>query len=153
MVVAPILTHYNSREARNHFADLVREVVRDERPVVIAPRDESASVVVERTLLLALLEPYAPHVEIIPEDETGGFTIWVEELRALAHGDTLQAAQEAAAQEAFSEVHHFLSLWPRFKYTDRRADFYYVLRLALAETLEEMRDLLFTRFDALAAHG
>jgi hypothetical protein len=152
-MVSPPLTHYNSREARSHFARLIREVVRDERPVVIAPRDESASVMVERALLLELLEPYAPHVEIIPEEETGGFTIWVEELRALAHGETLEAAREAIARDAFGAVHHFLSLWPRFKHTDRRADFYYVLRLALAETREEMRDLIFTRFDALASHG
>lgn len=146
-----LLTHYNSREARSHFADLVREVARDERPVVIAPRDEAASVMIERDLLLKLLEPYAPHVEIIPEEGAGGFTIWIEELRALARGDTLAAAQDAAARDAFSAVHHFLALWPRFKHTDRRADFYYILRLALAETPDEMRDLLFTCFDTLAA--
>ncbi len=151
MMSAPILTHYNSREARSHFADLVREVVRDGRPVVIAPRDEPASVMVERDLLLQLLEPYAPHVEIIPEEETGGFTIWVEELRATAQGATLAAAQEAIARDAFDAVHHFLALWPRFKYTDRRPDFPCVFRLALAETIEEMRALIFTRFDALAA--
>lgn len=150
-MVNPVLTHYNSREARSHFADLVREVVRDERPVIIAPRDEPASVVVERELLLKMLAPYAPHVEVIPEEETGGFTIWVEELHAAAHGETLRVAQEAMAREAFGEVQHFLALWPRFKYTDRRVDFPYVFRLALAETVEEMRDLLFTRFDALAA--
>ncbi|HEY7907550.1 MAG TPA: hypothetical protein VIC60_01695 [Thermomicrobiales bacterium] len=149
-MTASILTHYNSREARSHFADLMREVVRDGRPVVIAPRDETASVVVERELLLRLLEPYAPHVEIIPEDGTDGFTIWVEELRATARGASLAAAREAMARDAFSEVHHFLSLWPRFKHTDRRGDFPYVFRLALAETVEEMRDLIFSRFDALA---
>ena len=107
-MAASILTHYNSREARSHFADLMREVVRDGRPVVIAPRDETASVVVERELLLRLLDPYAPHVEIIPEDGTDGFTIWVEELRATARGASLAAAREAMARDAFSEVHHFL---------------------------------------------
>ncbi len=149
----PLLTHYNSHQARSHFANLVREVGRDERPVVIAPCDEAPSVMIERASLLERLEPYAPHVEIVPEEETGGFTIWVEELRALAHGDTLAAAQEAIARDAFSEVHHFLSLWPRFKHTERRADFYTVLRLALAETVEEMRGLIFTHFDALATRG
>ena len=151
-MASPVLTHYNSREARSHFADLMREVVRDGRPVVIAPRDESASVMLARDLLLDLLDPYAPHVELIPEEE-GGFTIWIEELRATAHGDSLQAAQEMIAREAFDEVHHFLALWPRFKHTDRRGDFPYVFRLALAETLEEMRTLIFTRFDALVARG
>ncbi len=110
----PLLTHYNNHQARSHFANLVREVGRDERPVVIAPCGEAPSVMIERASLLELLEPYAPHVEIVPEEETGGFTIWVEELRTLAHGNTLAAVQEAIARDAFSEVHHFLSLWPRF---------------------------------------
>src|SRR5689334_17499781 len=105
-MVSPVLTHYNSREARSHFADLVCEVLRNERPLIIAPRDEPTSVMVERELLLNMLGPYAPHIEIIPEEETGGFTIWVEELRATAHGDTLQEAQEAMARDAFGEVQH-----------------------------------------------
>jgi hypothetical protein len=145
-MAAPILTHYNARMARANLRDVAREIVREGRPVVIAPRDEEPWVGVERTQLLELLAPYAPHVEITPNEETEGFTIWVEELRTLTGGKTFEEARDAAAREAFSDVDHFLQLWPRFKYTDRRKDWPFVLRLALAESVEEMGDLLFSRY-------
>ena len=144
-MIAEMLTHYNASDARDRFKAVVREAVRDERPVVIAPRDEDAAVVVSREQFLGLLTPYACHVEIIPEDEDGGFTVWIEELRATAHGQTFTAACEAAADEAADHVRHFLREWPRYKHTDRAKDLPYVARLALAESRAELQELLFSR--------
>lgn len=154
-----MLAHYNASAARAHFTLLVREAVREGRPVVIAPRDEAAAVVVSRAQLLELLASFAPHLEIIPEGEegdgdgTGGFTIWVEELRATSHGATLAAALDAIAAEAAGYVRHFLAEWPRLKHTDRAKDFPYVARLALAETPEEFRALLLSGLPAPLGAG
>jgi prevent-host-death family protein len=145
-MIAEMLTHYNASEARAHLKQIVREAVRDERPVLLEPRDEDAAVVVSRAQLLELLTPYECHVEILPEED-GGFTIWVEELRATAHGKTFAAAREAAIDEAADHVQHFMQEWLRYKHTDRAKDFPYVARLALAESREELGTLLFSRLE------
>ena len=139
-----MLTHYNATEARKQFHSVVREAVRDERPVVVDPRDEEAVVVVSRTQLLDLLTPYEVQVEIVPEEE-GGYTFWVEELRIGAYGRTLPEARDKLVDEAFAYVRHFFQMWPRYKHTDRAAQRFAVARLALAETPLEMRDLLFSK--------
>lgn len=146
-MVAEMLTHYNASEARVHLKRIVREAVRDERPVLLEPRDEEPAVVVSRAQLLEFLSPYACHVEIIPEEEDGGFTIWIEELRATAHGETFAAAREAAVDEAADHVRHFMQEWLRYKHTDRAKDFPYVARLALAESREELGAFLFRRLE------
>jgi len=89
-MVAELLTHYDASTARDHFRAVVREAVRDERPVLVKPRDEDAVVVLARAQLLELLAPYQCHIEIIPEDEDGGYTVWIEELRAAAYGEYLR---------------------------------------------------------------
>lgn len=149
-MVAELLTHYDASTARDHFRAVVREAVRDERPVLVKPRDEEAVVVLARAQLLDLLAPYQPHMEIIPEDEDGGFTVWIEELRATAYGETFAAAREAATDEAIAVVGHLLREWPRLRHTDRAADLPYVARLSLAGTREEFRDLLFSRLETPA---
>jgi hypothetical protein len=146
-MVAEMLTHYNASEARAHLKQIVREAVRDERPVLLEPRDEDAAVVVSRTQLLEMLVSYECHIEIIPEDEDGGFTIWIEELRATTHGATFAAARDAAIDEAADHVRHFLQEWMRYKHTDREKHFPYVARLALAESREELGALLFSRLE------
>jgi len=145
IMVVEMLTHFKAAEAREHFRLVVREAVREERPVVISPRDEDAAVVVSRAQLLTLLDNYECHVDIIPEEDTGGFTIWIEELRATAYGETFAAACTAMVGEVSSYVRHFLAEWPRLKHTDRAKDLPYIARLALAETTDEMHDLLFSR--------
>lgn len=149
-MVAELLTHYDASTARDHFRAVMREAVRDERPVLVKPRDEEAAVVLARAQLLDLLVPYQPHIEIIPDDEDGGFAIWVAELRVTAYGETFAAACEAAVDEAIAYVQHLLAEWPRLRHTDRAKDLPYVVRLALAETREEFRALLFSRLDAPA---
>ncbi len=144
-MVAELLTHYDASTARDHFRAVVREAVRDERPVLVKPRDEEAVVVLARARLLDLLAPYQPHVEILPEEGDGGFTIWIEELRAAAYGETFAAAREAATDEAIAYVQHLLREWPRLRHTDRAADLPYVARLSLAESREEFQILLFSR--------
>lgn len=146
-MVAELLTHYDASTARDHFREVVREAVRDARPVLVKPRDEEAVVVLARVQLLELLAPYQPHVEIIPEDEDGGFTVWIEELRATASGATFAAAREAATDEAIAVVGHLLHEWPRLRHTDRVTDLPYVARLSLAGTREEFRTLLFSRLE------
>ncbi len=142
----PVLTHYNSRSGRDHFADLGREVVRGERPVVIAPRDEQPWVAIAREQLLTLLALYTPHLEIAPDPETGEVTIWVEELQSLATGENFVAARDRLACDIPGDVNHFLSRWPILKHTDRAKDYPYVLRLALAESRDELIAFLFARY-------
>ncbi len=149
-MVAELLTHYDASSARDHFRAVVREAVRDERPVLVKPRDEDAVVVLARAQLLELLASYQPHIEILPEDEDGGFTVWIEELRATAYGETFASAREAAVDEAITYVQQVLREWPRLKHTDRARDLPYVARLSLAETREEFRSLLFSRLEPSA---
>ncbi len=147
-MVAELLTHYDASTARDHFRAVVREAVRDERPVLVKPRDEEAVVVLARTQLLELLASYQPHIEIIPENEDGGFAVWIAELRVTAYGESFAAAREAATDEAITVVQHLLHEWPRLKHTDRAADLPYIARLSLAGTREEFRALLFSRLEA-----
>jgi hypothetical protein len=149
-MVAELLTHYDASSARDHFRAVVREAVRDERPVLVKPRDEEAVVVLARAQLLELLAPYQPHIEILPEDEEGGFTVWIAELRATAYGATFALAREAAVDEAITYVQHLLREWPRLKQTDRAQDLPYIARLSLASTREEFRALLFSRLETPA---
>ncbi len=147
----PILTHYNSRSGRDHFADVGREVVRGERPVVIAPRDEQPWVAIAREQLLSLLAPYTPHLEVVPDPETGEVTIWVEELQSLVTGENLVAARDQLAREVPDDVNHFLARWPILKHTNRAKDYPYILRLALAESRDELIAFLFARYAQASA--
>ena len=149
-MVADFLTHYDASSARDHFRAVIREALRDERPVLVKPRDEDAVVVLARAQLLQLLASYQPHIEILSEDEDGGFTVWIEELRATAYGETFALAREAAVDEAITYVQHVLREWPRLKHTDRARDLPYVARLSLAGTREEFRSLLFSRLEPSA---
>ncbi len=146
-MVAEMLTRYNVSEARAHLKQIVREAVRDGRPVLLEPRDEDAAVVVSRAQLLELLTPCECHRGIIPEEDDGEFTVWIKDLRATAHGATFAAARDAAIDEAAEHVRHFLQEWMRYKHTDREKHFTYVARLALAESRDELGALLFSRLE------
>jgi hypothetical protein len=130
--------------ARN-LSPLFDVAVRKEQPVVITRHGR------ERGLLMAweqqrrLLSHFTLHVDVLPEDEVGGFTLWVRELKVGAHGATLLLARRELLDAVRSCVRHYLQEWDFYRHLpDMVAQEPYIHRLALATDDAELIDMLFS---------
>jgi hypothetical protein len=133
----------NLTEARN-LSRLYTEAVRDEHPVLIRRGRDEQAVLLSRDQLLALLASYIFTVHVIPEEEIGGFTLWIDELNLGEYGATLREARDALLSGVRSYVRHFWDQWDFYQHLRDKAEQYpYILRLSLALDDAELKGMLF----------
>lgn len=142
-MVAELLTRYNATDARRHFHSVLEEAVQRDRPVVIDPRDMAETIMLSREQFLRALAPYVFHTRVIPEEEDGGFTLWVEELALGEHGATVREARDALLASVYASAAHFLAKWDFYRHVPDQAErFFYYIRIALADD-RELKRMLF----------
>lgn len=133
----------NLTTARN-LSPLFDEAVRKERPVVIVRGKDERGLLLSRERQLRLLAPYRLHVDVIPEDEVGGFTLWLRELNIGEYGPTLLAAREQLLDGVRSYVRYYFQNWDFFRHLPDKAEQEpYVYRLSLAKDDNELIEMLF----------
>lgn len=138
-----MLHEVNLTTARN-LSPLYDEAVRYEHPVLIRRGRDERGVLVSRDQLLRMLAPATLHVDVIPDDEVGGFTLWVNELNLGEHGATLRAARTALLESVRSYVRHFFAQWDFYRHLpDKAAQLPHVSRLSLAKDDPELIAMLF----------
>jgi len=138
-----MIREVNLTTARN-LSPLYDEAVRDEHPVIIRRGRRERGVLSSREQQLRLLAPYELLVDVIPEDESGGYTLWVRELDLGEHGVTLAEARAALLDSVRSYVRYFFLRWDLFQHLpDRVAQEPYVYRLSLATDDHELAEMLF----------
>jgi len=131
-------------EARARLSALYDEAVEGGRPVRIHRRGDADAVLMARDQLLAAVGEYVCHVHVIPEEEVGGYTLWIDELNIGEYGETLLAARDALIASVRSYVRDYLDRYTFYRnFSDKAAQYPYVLRLSLAEDDAELRELLF----------
>jgi len=137
----------NLTEARN-LSPLYTEAVRDEHPVLIRRGRDEQAVLLSRDQLLVLLASYTFSVHVIPDEEIGGFTLWIDELNLGEYGATLREARDALLSGVRSYVRHFWDQWDFYQHLrDKAEQFPYILRLSLALDDAELKGMLFVPKD------
>src|SRR5690242_6055707 len=121
----------NLTEAR-HLSRLHTAADRDEHPVLIRRGRDEQAVLLSRDQLLALLASYIFTVHVIPEEEIGRFTLWLDELNLGECGATLREVRDALLSVVRSYVRHFWDQWDFYQHLRDKAEQYpYILRLSL----------------------
>ncbi|MDQ2831254.1 MAG: hypothetical protein M3Y74_19675, partial [Chloroflexota bacterium] len=100
-----MIREVNLTVARN-LSPLFDDAVRKEQPVMIVRGRNERGLLLSRDRQLRLLDVYALHVDVIPEEEIGGFTLWVRELNLGEYGSTLLAAREQLLDSVRSYVRY-----------------------------------------------
>lgn len=141
----------NLSTARN-LSPLFDEAVRREQPVTIVRGGRERAVLLSRDRQLRLLAPFRFHVDVIPEEEGGGFTLWVRELAIGEYGPTLVEARRELLKGIRSYVRYFFQRWDFFRHLkDKAAQEPYVYRLSLAKDDAELVAMLFDSNGAAGA--
>ncbi len=139
----PILHSEKFTDARSKLSLLFDQAVRDELPVMIERGGREHGVLVARDAMLRLLASFELHVDVLPEDD-GGFTLWARELDVGGTGPTLKEARDDLISAVRSYARDY---WQEFGFyrhlPELAAKEPYVLRLSLAETEEELLNVLF----------
>ena len=138
-----LIHHVSVTDARN-LRPLFDEAVREGRPVVITRGRREHALLMSRDTALRLLSPYKLHVDVIPEEEDGGFTLWVRELNIGDHGASLLEARSRLLEAVRAYVRHYHDNWDFYKHLpDKSVQEPYVHRLSLAESDEDLIDMFF----------
>lgn len=138
-----MLPQVNLTTARN-LSPLFDEAVRREHPVVITRGSHDRGLLLSRDQLLRVLGCYRLHVDVIPEEEVGGFTLWLCELNIGEYGATLLDARGQLLDAVRSYVRYYFQNWDFFRHLpDRVAQEPYVYRLSLAKDDDELIEMLF----------
>lgn len=91
-----------------------------------------------------MVSHYRLHVDVIPEEEVGGFTLWLRELDLGDYGPTLQDARKQLLDGIRSYVRHYFQSWDLYRHLpDKAAQEPYVYRLSLARDDAELVKMLF----------
>ena len=137
-----MVPQYNLTAARN-LSPLFEDAVRHERPVVITRGSRDEGFLLAREQLARLLNHYHLHVDVILEEEVGGFTLWLRELDIGEYGPTLLEARAKLLDGVRSYVRYYFQNWDLFRHLpDKRAQEPYICRLSLAKDDGELIDLL-----------
>jgi hypothetical protein len=130
-------------DARSKFSLLFDEAVRNELPVVIERGGREHGLLLARDALMRMLTPFNFHADVLPENE-GGITLWLRELDIGGTGSTLKEARDQLVSATYGYVRDY---WQQFalyrQLPDMSAKEPYVLRLSLADTEQELLDVLF----------
>ena len=138
-----MIKEVNLTVARN-LSPLFDDAVRKEQPIMIVRGRNERGLLLSRNRQLRLLDVYKLHVDVIPEEEVGGFTLWVRELNIGEYGPTLLAARAQLVDGVRSYVRHYFQNWDFFRHLpDKAAQEPYVYRLSLAKDDDELIGLLF----------
>jgi hypothetical protein len=137
-----MLTTTPFSKARSHLSRIFDEVVEELRPVLIRRKGREEALLLRREHLEALLEPFVVRAQVLLEDD-GTTTIAVDELEWAVNAPT----REEAARELVADLRRYatdyLSRAPIFlRAPNRRAHFPYVLRILLAATDDQVRQML-----------
>lgn len=101
-----------------------------------------------RDQLLALLTSYTFTIHVIPDEEVGGFTLWIDELNLGEYGATLREAGAMLLSGVRSYVRHFWDQWDFYRHLrDKAGQYPHILRLSLALDDAELKGMLFTPVD------
>jgi prevent-host-death family protein len=131
-------------EARARFSTLYDAAVGAGQPVRIHRRGDEDAVLLSRDQLRDLVGMYISHVHVIPEEVTGGYTLWIDELNIGENGVTLSAARDALLAAVRAYVRDYLERYTFYRhFRDKVAQYPYVLRLSLAQDDAELKGLLF----------
>jgi Antitoxin of toxin-antitoxin, RelE / RelB, TA system len=139
----PILHSEKFTAARSKFSLLFDEAVGSGLPVVIERGGREHGLLLARDALMRILAPFSFHADVIPEDE-GGFTLWLRELDIGGTGSTLKEARAELVSATYSYVRDYWQQFGLYRHLpDMSAKEPYVLRLSLADTEQELLDVLF----------
>lgn len=133
----------NLTSARN-LSPLFDEAVRKERPVMIVRGGKERGLLLSRDMLLRVLAQYELHVDVLPEDDDEGFTLWLKELNIGGTGCTLDKARQDLLSSVRSYVRNYLDHFDFYRHlADLASQEPYVLRLSLAKDDAELVEMLF----------
>lgn len=139
----PLMREVDITTARN-LRRVFDEAIRAERPVMIVRNERERGVLLSREQQLRLLESYQLHVTVLPEEEVGGFTLWIRELNIGAYGLTLLDARAKLLETVRSYVRHFVDQWDFYRQVpETAAQEPYVYRLSLATGDSDLIGMLF----------
>lgn len=131
-------------EARSRFSALYDAAVDAGQPVRIHRRGDADAVLLARDQLRDLVDTYICHVHVVPEEEAGGYTLWIDELNIGEYGETLPTARNALLAAVRSYVRDYLERYSFYRHFRDKAEQYpYVLRLSLAQDDADLKQLLF----------
>lgn len=143
-----LIHHVQLTDARN-LSPLFEAAVGKGLPIMITRHRREYGVLMARDQALRLLRPYDLHVDVIPEEEDGGFSLWVRELNIGSHGATILEARARLLEEVRAYVRHYLDSWDFYRHLpDMAAQEPRITRLSLAESDEELIEMLFGAYDA-----
>lgn len=138
-------------EARARLSALYDEAVDAGQPVQIHRRGDADAVLMARDQLRDLVATYICHVHVIPEEEAGGYTLWIDELSIGEYGETLPVARDALLVAVRAYARDYLSRYTFYRhFRDKAAQYPYILRLSLAQDDTELKRLLFAPMTATA---
>lgn len=144
-----MLSEYSFSSARSNLTELIDRVQRMV-PAVIKPRkkSEEASVVLSRSLLMALLpsriEDLAAKLEFIMEPD-GSVTATLDPMDIAVNAETKEAATRRAAEEAIEYAREYLSPKNAAVYMrspNRSSHLPIVVRISLCDSVDEVLELL-----------
>ncbi|HEV8340007.1 MAG TPA: type II toxin-antitoxin system Phd/YefM family antitoxin [bacterium] len=129
-------------EARSQLSRLFDEVIEDLRPVLIRRKGREEALLVRRTDLEVLLEPFSLTAQVMREKDAS-VTIAVDELEWAVNAPTREAAVEELLNDLRQYAGDYLARAPLFlRAPNRRRHFPYVLRILLASSDEQLRGML-----------
>lgn len=131
-------------DARTKLPELLDQVAAGV-PTLISRRGKGDAILASADIWRQITRPYEVHIDYLPDEETGGWALWIPELRLHAEGVTLDEARADLVAVVRDYTAHYLSESPRLQLVqDRAAELLYVLRLWLAKDDTELARLLFT---------
>lgn len=143
-----LVRHVNLTAARN-LSPLFDEAVRKDHPVVITRGRHEYALLMSRNQARRLLQAYTFHMDVLPEDEDGGFTLWVRELDIGECGASLPEARDRLLETVRDYVRHYMERWDFYRHLpDRAAQEPWVRRLSLTESDADLIGLLFEPVEA-----
>lgn len=137
--------------AAKNLSLLFDEAVHEQRPVMIVRNKHERGLLLSREQQLRVLESYRVHVNVIPEEEVGGFTLWIRELNIGEYGQTLLEARARLLESVRSYVRHYFDQWSFYRHIpEMAAQEPYVYRLSLATDNNDLIGMLFGGSEVVA---
>jgi len=140
-----IMQALQSSEVRKNFSRFIDSVVR-ERPAAFK-RNRDYIISFSKEQLLDLLSDITFTAEFFPEDD-GTVTAALKEIDIAANADSKEAALEALAGDLIEYAEEYLNELPLYKNSpNRKKHFPFVLKAALQNTLEDVKNLINAQFE------
>jgi len=126
----------NASEVRNDFSSFIDKVVREKPMVFKRNRDQVLSMSIEQAN--SLLETHRFKAILIPEED-GSITITLEDFDLVVNAPDRNQALLKMAEELIDYAQDYLDQFALyFKAANRKKHFPYVMKVALAEGIQEV---------------